>query len=844
MVALVVAWVVLASRQMMTINDVQLHLGLAASIRAGSFPPTFSWQPGVPAPYHHGINLLVALLAPPFGPDPAFTTELMDTYMWTAFAVVLTATVLRSGSWISAVITCPLLLSFGLWTQLPYTAPPGIVDFVVPTGIPEAGLRASLADIYWPSAPTYWNAAAEASPPNIWRPNFVLTYALALVVLERASTHHRLQPAAQITLAFVAGFIGLLDEFVAVIVIGLWIALEASRLLRYSDFNSLHQKQHEGNADGALQRKNALGTILGPGLAATLLVAEGGIVTSILTGTSDSGVSLAWISNAGSRRPISELEISPGGVGVLEAGTIPVVATAIALRWRNRLVIALAIASTLLLLAALTIRYEFSNWDVARLDGHARNFALAALLIGLSTRMPDLSPRWRYVVGTMILASIAWPTAIGPVQNLLMAVSQGPQLSNAKSLAAENSPRSQPFRGTRYAMPAQISALVSDVIRERLPVDTPVLSPYPSEMSILTGRPNAAGFPRTVQYHDDQGPEYLDAIRYLEPIAIRRLGFSHIHAPDAWAARLPDRAQRWLRNPAFFELLAFDDTEALYQILPAFYGLKSTPHPESFEALRQAVPTGSTVYFSAVLEPRDATRVATVLAHTHLLGREIRPPWHTRLEIEMAPLHKEVPDLVVTPLHRAPSAFPFSARQPVWWNKNLAIYAPGNVIRPILPPPSQGFEVQIEKLDVTEDYITFSATFTNRSSEYWTGQDWLVTLADASPWAIPLRAESNLTTHAASSWFSGQMIPGLETLTHTYSFDAHRRTLAVAQDDTLRRVRSSGQRLDPGSYTLAVRLQRSHREVALIPVMKFAISSSGDVSYETYEGPLGASLRT
>ena len=39
--ALAVFWAVLASHQLMPIGDAELHLGLAAAIRAGSYPPTF-----------------------------------------------------------------------------------------------------------------------------------------------------------------------------------------------------------------------------------------------------------------------------------------------------------------------------------------------------------------------------------------------------------------------------------------------------------------------------------------------------------------------------------------------------------------------------------------------------------------------------------------------------------------------------------------------------------------------------------------------------------------------------------------------------------------------------------
>ena len=68
-----------------------------------------------------------------------------------------------------------------------------------------------------------------------------------------------------------------------------------------------------------------------------------------------------------------------GGLGVLALGVVPVAAGAMLLAWRDRLVLALVLGGGIFLLAALTLHYEFSR-DVARLDGHARNFALLGLL--------------------------------------------------------------------------------------------------------------------------------------------------------------------------------------------------------------------------------------------------------------------------------------------------------------------------------------------------------------------------------------------------------------------------------------------------------------------------------
>ena len=81
-VALVLFPIVLAGRQLLSSPDTAIHHGLIATIRAGGpHPPELPWNPGLAAPYHYGIDLLIGLLTPPVGPDPAFVTELVDAYI-------------------------------------------------------------------------------------------------------------------------------------------------------------------------------------------------------------------------------------------------------------------------------------------------------------------------------------------------------------------------------------------------------------------------------------------------------------------------------------------------------------------------------------------------------------------------------------------------------------------------------------------------------------------------------------------------------------------------------------------------------------------------------------------
>ncbi len=825
-VALALFWIVVASRQMLSIVEAYLHLGLAASMRAGGFPPAFPWHPGLPAPYHYGADMLIGLLAPPVGPDLAFTAEVFEAYVWTSLALIVGALVLHRGSWVAVLATCPLLLSFGLWTQLHNMAPPGILQAPVPAGIPEAGLRASLAEIYWPSSRLPWTSAVDASPPNVWKPHFVLAYALALVVLEHASADGKLGRSARLALALLVGFLGLVGETVAPIVLGLWVALEALRLAQ------------DWRRGCAWCWRTILGAGSGPVLAALLLVFGGGPITDALIGSSRSGLSVEWIADAGSRRPLGAVTGMPGGVGVLELGVVPVAAVAVLLAWRSRLAVALAVASGVLLLAALTLRYEYSL-DVVRLDGHARNFALLALLVALGHRLSALQPRWHYAAAATTVALVTWPTAAAPVHNLGLALTRGPHLANAAL-----DPNVGWRLTSRYAIPRPMSEDVAAYIREHTAADARILTPTPSEMTIVTGRPNASAYAEFVQFVPRFGPEYLDAIRFLEPAAVRRLGIAFIHAPDDWVARLPDQARNWLHDPDLFEILIRDGADALFRVRPAFLRLEAAPPPASFGALRRAVPAATTVYLSPSLEPVNSIRAAVVLSHARLLG-EARPTptWHSRPDIATEPLGNQTPDLIVTSARLAPSSFPPTRREPIWWNDEIAVYAPSGAIAPVMDPPSPSFSVSMSDTWTDAERLAFTATFSDRAPNLWRGQDWLVISVDRSRWSFPGEFDPDGRTHTGAQWYAGQVVPGQGLVSHVFQFDPRTTSLAVMNGDGgFAAVTSSGDGLARGLWTLAVRLRGAWWEAALIPVIKFEVSSLGEVSYEVYEGELNAML--
>ena len=454
-----------------------------------------------------------------------------------------------------------------------------------------------------------------------------------------------------------------------------------------------------------------------------------------------SGLSLRWNPDSGLHLPHESFDLRPGGVGLLAAGPLAVAGAAALLSWRDRLVLALVAGAGVLVLAWLVLHYYPAPGDLNRLAGHARTFALVALLLALSGRLAALSPRAGHAAGALLVGLVVWPTVVAPVRYAGLAIGQGITIANAQP---PQGPRAR--FGGRYSLDPRPSDRVAAYIREHTAIDARVFSPHANRMTFATGRPNAAGFVGLLHYISFNGPDYLDALRYLEPAAIRRLGIHFVHAPDAWVDGLPDQAVQRLNDPRLFELLVRDDAEALYRVRPALLNLTTTPVPASFEALRQSVPASATVYMPSGLQGLGGVRAAWTLNHAQLLG-DLNPavlwsltPWLSE------PLGEQAPDLVILPLSIEPWMFPPAGRQPVWWStsQGIAVYAPHGAVDPVMPPPPDAapmpgpppVSVQVSDVRATDGWLSFTVTIEDLAPERWTGQDWVLTAGDASPWAI------------------------------------------------------------------------------------------------------------
>lgn len=825
---LALLWVVLASRQLLTFPDPHIHLGLSTSIRAGGYPPVLPWSPDLRAPYHYGEDLLRALLMPPVGPDLAFMEELLSAYYKVGLLLVVVTALLRRASRFAVLITAPLLLTTGTWT-LVIGVPDSIFYAPFPTGLPAAGLRASLMDIYWPAVDLDWNSPF-AGLSDVLDPSFLPAYALTFVVLEHAAGAGRRSWPAVLTLAALVGFMGLLASTLAPMVLVLWAGLEAVALAK-------------SKRAGSLAKAAVIRSAAGLALAALVLFA-GGRLVGILEGSAPSGLSLGWYENFGGWRLLGTLDPLPGGVGVLGLGAVTVAGAAALLAHRDRLVLALVIGAGALVVMSAPWSYEPFQIDLSRIEGHARNLALLAFVLALSTWLSGLpSVRWRYAAGALFVALIAWPTLVAPVRNLGLAIGQGVEFANAR-----RAPEPQKWFAGRYPLDLLPAEGISVYIRDNTAVDARVFSPRPHRVTWATGRPNATGFAGLLHLFPVEGPSYLDVLRYLEPAAVRRLGFGYVHAPDEWVAGLPAQAARWLDDPRLFELLVRDGDEALYRVRPAFLELNAAPDPRSFEALRQAVPASTAVYISPEFDERPGLRVAWALSHTQLFSSINPAALHLLTPWPGQPLGGEAPDLVIMSSRVKPWMFPPARRQPIWWNDEIAVYAPDGAVAPIMPPPPESepppVSVRLSDVRAADGRVTFTATFDDDAPELWTGQEWIVTAGDASPWGIPQRFEPDGRT-VATVWFPGQVAPGRGTTSHTYVFDILAPSLSVQDaSGALSTVAESERVLGAGTWTLAVRLQHEWqpnywREAAFIPVMRLQVSVAGEVSYAVFDDVLG-----
>ena len=233
----------------------------------------------------------------------------------------------------------------------------------------------------------------------------------------------------------------------------------------------------------------------GPLLAVALLLAGGGVFTGLLTGSSGSGdLSIGWPLDPRGRGAVSSVTSLDAGLGLLSLGSLVVAGIAVLVDRRNRMVLVLAAAAGAFLLAALVLRYDVAPARIGRFDGHARHFALLALLLALSVRLAALRPRpqvcsrrFHSCPGDLAHRRRASPkTRPGPRP---WRADRERQSQNRASLASSTG------GWGRYPQEQFPSDRIAAWLREHAEVDARVLSPTPYAMTIATGRLTPRGSP-------------------------------------------------------------------------------------------------------------------------------------------------------------------------------------------------------------------------------------------------------------------------------------------------------------------------------------------------------------
>ena len=253
------------------------------------------------------------------------------------------------------------------------------------------------------------------------------------------------------------------------------------------------------------------------------------------------------------------------------------------------------------------------------------------------------------------------------------------------------------------------------------------------------------------------------------------------------------------------------------------------------------------MYLPAPFQTVEVLRAASVLSHARLLGAVDPTKLHLRTPWPAEPLDGRAPDLVIASPKFVPWMFPPAGRQPIWWNDQVAVYAPHGAVASIMPPPPEPepfhFGVRLSNARTQDGRLTFTATFDDRAPGQWSGQDWVVAAGDASSWAIPADLLPDGRTPVAAAWFAGHIGPGVGITTRTFEFEGPASRLAT-RDSTgvFTAAAAAGNLQGPGSWMLAVRLRHERqpeiwRLVAFIPVLQIEVSEAGEVSYRVYQDP-------
>ena len=790
--------VALAARQQYWIPDANSHAPLSASLMAGVFPPRFPSTPDLPAIYHFLPELAIGALNLGFGPGLVLTTEILGAFVAAGFAVLVMA-VARDldASRLAMAVALPLLLSPGLWTLVLYVDRPAAVQIAIPVGVPEAGLRAALASLYVPDISAPATSPVEAAPPNIINPHFIWSHGLALTAALLATVRARHALTSTLIFALVISALSGIDETVFV---ALLLGLSG-----YVAVGVLRDRSH-------WQRQVSLvmGLVAGAGLA----VVQGGVLSDLIF-HAPAGVDVVTL-RAPAPQPawLGGVKSIGGGLGAVTLGTVAMLVASAAAAYRVKsAALAILVAMALALFAGFAlIHYPASPADTARLEGHAISLSAVALAVGLAAAATRLRHRAALYGGVLVVAGLmVWPTTTDSVGRIAEPIADGPRLYVAGTRGEPTGSFSS--RSPLDAEIEQRQALLDAISAAAAPGQR-ILTAQVMVVTVGTGQPAPLGYaewPHNLGLH---GPEYQDALRFLDRAALNELGIEFIHVDEAMRSVMSDDAKRRLATPAEFQLIfqsAGPHRDALYAVIPPT-GDSREPDPASFRAFAD-LAAGRRVLISSAVHPLARLPLFYTLRSSSSLFGHWGDPGHFRRDVRIQPPAGTSVDLVVLPDTLYPSPLDPAHRTPAWTANRTRVYDLTASVAGQAPRPPIGVDgpsiLSSSGIEVTS---------LPEWSEAWTGTDWVL-YREAEPGSgVPAMLERG------ERWYPGQLAPKNPGQRVTIRFDGSRGQLEyLGADGGWSAVGDARGALPDGSYVLTLRFWTHGRPAYFVPVAVMAL---------------------
>ena len=796
---LVAFMIALSARQQYWIPDAMVHAPLSASLMAGVFPPRFPWSPDVPAIYHFLPELVIGAFNLGLGPGLVLTTELVGAFVAAALAMLVVAVAAEHRAHrLAMALMLPMLLSPGLWTLVLFTERPAAALLAIPVGLPEAGLRAALGSVYVPDLASAATAPIQAAPPNIINPHFIWSYGLAITIALLATAQARHRAAGAAVGALLLSALSAIDETIFVAVL--------SALGGYAAFSVLRDR-HRWRCQIPL----LLALVCGSGLA----LVQGGVLTDLLFHAPPTAEVLGLHSPTAELAWLGEVLAVGGGLGVVSLGTLAVLLLGAGAAYLARsVVLAIVVAMGMALFAGFVlVHFPASPQDIARLEGHALNLGMIALAIGLAVGTARLRNRGVLYGGTLLFAGLVlWPTVADSVGRIAEAVADGPRLYVAGTRPVEHTPSFS----TRSQLDAEIADHRSllEAVSAIVGPDDRILTARPKLISAGTGRPTPLGYAEWPHYVALSGPEYQDAVRFLDGAALRELGIDYVHANATMLGGMSEEARRRLASPTEFRLVhesPAPKTDALYAVVPQSQ-VSEAPAPLSFRSLAQ-LAEGRRVLISSATHPLVRLPLYyTLRTNEHLYGRWDDPA-HFRRDVRIHPPTGATVDLIALPDSLYPSPLDPVHRIPVWSAERVQVFdLTSKVSGQAAPPPIRVAGRSL--LDPSGIQITSRP----RWPESWTGTDWVLYREVEPGTGIPAILEPG------RRWFPGLLAPQHPEQRIAVRFNAARGQLEQRSgNDGWIGLGESAGTLPPDAHVLTLRFSAQGEPVFFVPIAVIAL---------------------